>query len=130
VSFDVFVQAFERGDAASRDGEEVRRLLLARSQGEPRDGFLRLSEAYGDAEVYGLPDEGEPLQGLMFTHFTDAALDTIVVVAQMADLVVVPVGCRVCVVRDAQREHLPDELTNEPIELIQTGEDLAAVIAM
>ena len=130
VSFDVFLQAFERGDAAERHGDEVRRLLLARSESEPADGIVRLATRHGGADVHGIPDEGEPLTGLMFNHFTRDAYATIVEVAQLADLVVMPIGCRICVVRDSQREHLPENLTEDPVELVQTGEDLEAVISM
>jgi hypothetical protein len=68
VSFDIFLQAFERGDAADRDGGDVRRLLLARSAGGPDGGFARLIVGDGRADVYGIPDVGEPPAGLMLKH--------------------------------------------------------------
>jgi hypothetical protein len=41
-----------------------------------------------------------------------------------------PIGCRVCVVPDSQRSHLPEDLTDEPVELVETGEELVAVIEL
>ena len=80
--------------------------------------------------MYGIPDEDEPLTGLMFNHVSGDAFDTIVEVARAGDLVVMPVGCRVCVVRNAQRADLPEDIADGPVELVETGGDLLGVIAM
>ncbi len=56
------------------------------------------------------------------------ALDLVVEVARMADLVVLPAGCPACVVAEARARELPAELAQLGVELVRTGRDLREVI--
>jgi hypothetical protein len=125
VSFDIFVRAFADGAVADRDGLAVRRVLLeACGFRVEADGSLRVS----GAEVYGLPIAGRPFEGVMFTHVTGAAFDLIVAVAEAADMVILPVGCPACIVSESQREHLPQDIAGDGVELVQSGPALVAVV--
>ena len=115
MSFDIFLQAFEDGAPVARDGTGVRRLLL-----EAADR--------GEADVYGVPEEGATLKSLMFNHVSGGGFDLLVEVARAAHLVVMPVGCPVCLVDERQREHLPPELAASGVEVVTTGDDLRRVI--
>jgi hypothetical protein len=129
VSFDIFVQAFEGGEAARRGGGAVRDLLLAAAdRHEPAANFAHVLHGDGEADVYGVPDEGADLDGLTFNHVAGDAFDLIVDVARVADLVVMPVGCPVCVVDAAQRRHLPRELAHGDVEVVRSGAALRRVI--
>jgi hypothetical protein len=60
----------------------------------PRDAVRPpRAQALAEADVFGLPDEGSPRHGLMFNHVSGDAFDLLVQVADIADLVVMPVGC-------------------------------------
>ena len=114
MSFDIFLQAFENGAAARRNGAEVRRLLLGERQ--------------PSGEVYGVPEEGAAVEGLMFSHVPPGGFDLLVEVARVADLVVMPVGCPVCLIDEAQREHLPPELAAAGVRVVTTGDELRRVV--
>jgi len=130
VSFDIYLQAFENGAAAERDGAPIRGLLLDHADGLAADHeFARVTYSAGKADVYGVPGDGDACSALMFNHVEGAAFDLIIQVAQLSDLVVMPIGCPVCVVSERQVEHLPAELRDEGIEVVRSGRDLAAVIA-
>ena len=129
MSFDIFLQAFEGGKVATRDGQAVTRLLLeAADRHEPASGFAHVVHGDGEADVYGVPAGGAPLDGLMFNHVSGGGFDLLVDVARAADLVVMPVGCPVCVVDDRQRDHLPPEVAAEDVELVTSGRALRAVV--
>ena len=80
------------------------------------------------ADVYGVPSEGAPLDGLMFNRVSGDAFELIVAVAKTADLVIMPVGLATCLVEESQRRHLPQELRSGPVEVVPDGRALRAVI--
>jgi hypothetical protein len=117
---DIFVRAFD--DAADRDGLAVRRMLLeAGGFRVAADGSLDVA---GTA-VHGLPIAGRPFAGLKFAHVTPPVFELIVQVARAAEMVILPVGCPACVVFEHQRPDLPGDMA---VELVETGEQLAAVV--
>jgi hypothetical protein len=129
MPFEIFLQAFEKGEAVDRDGTAVRtRLLQVANRYEPEHRFVEVGDHIGSAEVYGVPDESGRLAGLTFSRVDPRAFDLLVEVARMADLVVMPPGCPVCIVREEQRQHLPPELERAGVELVAAGEGLRAVI--
>lgn len=130
VSFEIFLQAFEEGDAAERGGAAIRRFLLAHADAhEPEHQFVHVTYSDGGADVYGVPPDGAQCDGLMFSRIKGEALDLVVEVAQLADLVIMPVGCAVCVVSESQIEHLPPALRDGAVDVVRSGRELADVIA-
>jgi hypothetical protein len=130
VSFDIYLRAFADGDAVERNASEARHLLLASSdEYDAECRYVHVVYGDGEADGYGIPAEGAPLEGLMFNHVAGDAFDLIVAVARRADLVVAPVGCPICIVSETQRAHLPADLAADGVELVLSGRDLAAVIA-
>ena len=129
MSFDIHLKASKDGEAVDRDGAEVREhLLRAAKRYEPENGFVEVGDDLGPADIYGVPEEGASLKALMFNHVGGNGLDLLVEVAQMADLVVISVGCPVCIVHEGQRPHLPPELAEAAVELVTTGKALRDVI--
>jgi hypothetical protein len=130
VSFDIYLQAFEHGASAERDGAPVRELLLAHADvHDPEHAFVHVVYRDGEADVYGVPNETSPWHGLMFNHVSGDAFELLVKVADIAELVVMPAGCPVCVVAEHQIDHLPDELRAARVEIVRTGTDLLGVIS-
>jgi hypothetical protein len=130
VSFDIYLQGFRHGAAAQRDAAPVRDLLLTHADAhEPDHDFAHVVHGDGEADVYGVPNDASPWYGLMFNHVSGDAFDLIVRIAHVADLVVMPVGCPVCVVSQQQTDHLPDDLRADGVELVRTGGDLLRVIS-
>src|SRR5436853_188265 len=79
------------GEAAIRAATKARKMLLDACVGEPEGGFVLVRHGDGEADVYGVPPESQPLTSLMFNHVAgDGAFDLIVAVARAADLVVLP----------------------------------------
>lgn len=129
MSFDIYVQAFTNGNAASRPSDAVRALLLEHATAHDQaGGFVQITYNGASADVYGLPEEGSALDGLMFNHVEDAAFELIVKAAQEADAVVMPVGCAVCVTSESQLAHLPAEL-REVVQVVRSGAELRAAIS-
>jgi hypothetical protein len=120
---DIYVGAFS--DAADRDVLLVRRMLLeAGGFRVAQDGSMDVA----GATVYGLPIAGRPFAGLKFAHVTEPAFELIVAVARAADLVILPVGCPVCVVFEHQRPFVPADLAGDGVALVETGDALATVL--
>jgi hypothetical protein len=129
MSFDIHLQAFKDGEAVDRDGAEVRqRLLRVAKRYEPESGFVEVGDDLGPADIYGVPPEGAALKSLMFNHVGDNGFDLLVEVAQIARLVVMPLGCPVCIVHEEQRQDLPPELAEADVEVVTTGKALLDVI--
>jgi hypothetical protein len=120
---DIYVRAF--GDAADRDALPVRRMLL-------EAGGFRVAEDgsvdVAGTAVYGLPIAGRPFAGLKFAGVTEPAFELIVAVARAGDLVILPLGCPVCVVFEHQRPFVPADLAGDGVELVETGDALATVV--
>jgi hypothetical protein len=129
MSLEIYLQAFESGDSAERDGEPVRRLLLAHAVAQdPEHSFVRVASGSDSADVHGVPDAGEPVDGLMFSRVEGRAFELIFEVARAAGLVVMPVGCPVCVAAEAQIAHLPEDLAADGVVQIAGGDQLREII--
>ena len=85
-------------------------------------------QAFKHAEVYGVPAPDEPLTGLMFNGVSGDGWDVIVAVARAAELTIMPVGCPVCLVSEAQRAHLPPDLARSGVAVVTSGAALRAAI--
>lgn len=125
MSFDVFLQGFEAGDAAPGDGAAAMAVLNPLITERDDHGFARLQTHDGTADVYGIDT---PDDGLMFNHVGGrAAWDVIHAVAKAAGFVVMPVGCGTLLVDESLRPQLPEGIP-EPVEVIVSGADLLSAI--
>jgi hypothetical protein len=124
VSFDIFLQAFEDGDAGRGDADAVVAALnpMIAQRGK---GWVHIRTGDGSADVYGTDDPGS---GLMFNHVEGRdAWDVIYDVARLAKFVVMPVGCGTLLPDDAMRRDLPDGIP-EPVLLIRSGADIVRIV--
>jgi hypothetical protein len=131
VSFDIVLQAFTDGDAAGGDIAALRAVLepLVRH----RDGYgVQIETADGEADVYGLDDDEERVEAVavMVNHASGRALwDVLYDAARAAGLVVMPVGCPVCVTDERQIPHLPPELVDAAgVVVVRSGADILAAV--
>jgi hypothetical protein len=121
VSFDIFFQHFEEGDAAPMDMERVLDILRPMFAEPPDGGFVRLRTTDGEADVYGLHTEG-----LMVNHAGGRAIwDVFYELAAKASLAIMPVGCPTCVASEAGLRDLPEELRKEA-RVVRDGAELLA----
>jgi len=105
VSFDVFLQGFENGEAGDFGAEEAVATLSPHITDREGDS-AKVTTADGSADVYG-PSTGR--NSMMFNHIDGReAWDVIYEVALAANWVVMPVGCGTLLTDEAQRGHLPD----------------------
>jgi hypothetical protein len=126
MSLDVFLQGFRNGDSANGDGAEVRKVLDPFIV-ESGDTWANVATADGNAEAYGLDDLST---GLMFTHLNGHEIWNVVFdVARAGGFVVMPMGCPVGVLNEADIEHLPTSLVeDEGVVVVMTGADLLQLV--
>ncbi len=126
MSFDVYLQGFQNGEASEVDGAVL--LELLQPFVTKRDGAsARLNFDDGAADVHGLD---QPASGLMVNRASGRAVwDLVYRVAAAVGLFVMPVGCAVCVVDSARVGDLPESLRGDTA-VITSGADLLAVIAI
>lgn len=125
VSFDVFFQRFENGDAADGGGAEATEILREFLRPSPEQPE-RIEHPDGSAEIDGLDDNG-----MMLTHIDDATglWDLLVSAARAANWTIMPVGCPVCVFSSDMEAALPRELVDFGVVVITNGTDLLRVVA-
>ena len=124
VSFDIYFQRFENGDAGSGGGAaaaEALRAFLRPSLENPQ----RVEHPGGSAEIYGISDSG-----MMATHVAggEEIWDLLVSTARAANWTIMPVGCPVCVFTTEMEAALPEGLGVGGVEIIESGADLLRVI--
>ncbi|MFB6611093.1 hypothetical protein ACFCVO_12270 [Agromyces sp. NPDC056379] len=120
MSFDVYLQDFS--DAPADRSVSVGKLVL----GPMLDtGGARVVTADGSADVYGASEM--PLHSLMFTRIAgELAWNVIFDAAVAGDWVVLPIGGRVCIVRDDQAASIPEDLAVDGHVLVSSGRELRA----
>ncbi|MCE4025449.1 hypothetical protein LXM50_05645 [Microbacterium sp. Au-Mic1] len=125
MSFDIYFQRFENGDAASGGGAAASEVLRAFLRPSPQNPE-RIEHPGGSAEIYGLSDEG-----MMATHVDggDAIWDLLVSTARAANWTILPVGCAVCIFTTEMEAALPEGLGDDGVKIIESGADLLRVIA-
>jgi hypothetical protein len=127
MSFDVFLQAFRDGDAASVDAARVLDALTQCSTEPVTPDSERIHTTDGEAQVFGLDTAAD---GFMINHASGAAIwDTIVHVADTTGMAILPVGCPICVTRPEHLDHLPDELRSDA-RVVTSGTQLAATFRL
>ena len=124
MSFDIFLQRFERGDAADADGDLILEILRPYFAGPPQDGFVELRTSDGGADVH----LSEPRRGLMVNHAGgEAVFEVLAQLAIRASLTIIPIGCPVFVPREAAIDDLPSELRRD-VRVTRSGRELLEAI--
>lgn len=124
MGFDIFVQGFKDGDAATGDGEAALAVLdpLISLREKTR---ARISTGDGEVEVFGIDTAA---WGLMFSRPQGRqAMDLIYEVARRAGFVILPVGCGTLLTDETVRRELPSDVP-EPIVHVSSGNDIVAAI--
>jgi hypothetical protein len=123
MSFDIFLQRFEAGEAADGDGTAI--LDVLEPMMRDRSGsFARIVTGDGEAEVYGLD---HPERGLMLTHASGREVwDVIFDLARVGGMVVMPVGCPTCVVDPKLVRHIPEG--PPAAEVVTSGADILRLV--
>ena len=126
MSLDVFLQGFRNGDSANGDGAAVRKVLDPFIV-ESGDTWANVATVDGNAEAYGLDDVST---GLMFTHLSGREIwDVVFDVARAGGFVVMPMGCPVGVLNEADIEHLPTSLVEDAgVVIVTAGADLLQLV--
>jgi hypothetical protein len=123
VSFDVFLQSFRCGEAASGEPGAALRELEPYLVGAPSSGCARVRTGDGNADVYGLGGAD-----LMINQASGELIWQVIVdVARAAGYAIMPVGCPVCVVRDEMIDDLPGDLQDGALVVRSGGELLRAI---
>jgi hypothetical protein len=131
VSFDVFVQGFQHGDAAPLpDGAAAFRAVFGPhvDRTEPQHHFVHLTTPDGgEASIYV---DLESCDHLMLNHFSDGdVMDLLAEFARRTGAVIMPVGCPVLITAPDQLAHLPADLLDElPVAVITTGHDITEAL--
>lgn len=124
VSFDIFFQRFERGGAALVDMVSVRSALGPFAV-SAEESFVRVATEDGGADIYGL----NGADGFMANHVEGRQIwDLLVEVSIATDLVIMPIGCPICLTSADQTSALPEDLRNDTV-VVTSGADLLTVIA-
>ncbi|MGI5524017.1 hypothetical protein ACQEUX_24215 [Micromonospora sp. CA-259024] len=129
MSYDMFVQRFEQGDAAPMAGDAFLAAFEPRvDRREPQHSYWHISaDDGGTANIYAaLADDA--LDSLMISRFSvGAVLDLLVKFIGLADAVVLPPGCPTLLAHEGQRHHLPEELRADAV-VVQAGADVERVL--
>jgi hypothetical protein len=124
VSFDIFFQRFEGGEAADADESAVLGVLEPLIE-ERGDGWARIGTADGDADVYGIND---PASGLMVNHASSREIwNVLFELGRTAGFAVMPVGCGTFVFSEDALSALPDGAP-EPIRILRSGDELLGAV--
>ncbi|HEY1106296.1 hypothetical protein MUN74_04450 [Agromyces endophyticus] len=121
MSFEIYLQDFADTPRDRRDAVGP----LLRSFTDESGENIRTAD--GMAAVYGADDD--PLTGLMLNHVEgELVWQVIFDLAVAGDWVIMPVGCPVCVVSEAQADSVPPELHDNGVVLVDSGSRLLDVI--
>jgi hypothetical protein len=124
MSFEVYLQRFEGGRAASADEAAVRRVL------EPvmvhrAHAWADIETHDGGAEVYGINDLRT---GVSFKRLCGAGIwDLVYELALGAGFAVMPLGCPTCVCAPELVDDLPRELRGST-SVVSSGEQILDVV--
>jgi hypothetical protein len=126
MSFDIFLQGFRDGEAATVDALAVSRTLAPFVvDGDEGHSHLRLPD--GEADAYGLDD---PASGVMINHASGRLVwDLIFERAHGAGLAIMPVGSATAVTAETDLMDLPQELSEDAV-VVSSGAELLRMVEM
>ncbi|ONH57032.1 hypothetical protein CcI49_26775 [Frankia sp. CcI49] len=129
MSYDMFVQRFERREAAPLPRTAFLAVFgphIDRREHQHRYWHVSADDG-SEADIYATPAENT-LESLMITRFSAGrVLDMLVEFIGLADAVVLAPGCPTLLAHEDQRRHLPEELHDDAV-IVQTGADLQRVL--
>ncbi|MFF5177057.1 hypothetical protein ACFY2Q_03385 [Micromonospora sp. NPDC000316] len=129
MSYDMFVQRFEQGDAAPMAGDAFLAVFAPRADRRgPQHSYWHISaDDGGTADLYAtLADD--TLGSLIISRFSvGAVLDLLVKFVGLADAVVLPPGYPALLAHESQRCHLPEELRADAV-VVQAGADVERIL--
>jgi hypothetical protein len=127
VSYDVFLQRFDKGKAMSVESSAVWGLLEQAWDAPPdKHGYCRVRRGTDEGDLYA-DQPGEAIDGLMFNHAGPQIYHLMYEVATEGDMAIIPPDTGPFIVREEQREHLPSDLKEQAV-VIQSGEELLRAI--
>jgi hypothetical protein len=124
MSYDMFVQGFDGGDAAPMPSAafDVFRPHVARTQPEHHLWHVRTPDD-GEADIYADLTAGT-LDSLMISRFSEGdPLDLLAEFTIRASAVILAADGPAMLTAEAQREHLPEDLQRDAI-VVRNGDDI------
>jgi hypothetical protein len=123
VSFDLYFQRFRDGSAVAGGGDAMRlRLAPYVVREDPARSYALVEYGDGSADVY-LDDDS-----MMVNHVVgEQPWELLVDGAREAEWVIMPADGPTCILDEAQRAHLPDDVAGEVV-LVGCGLDLLRVL--
>jgi hypothetical protein len=128
MSYDMFVQGFDGGDAAPIPSSafDVFRPHIDRAEAEHDFWHVRAPDG-GEADIYGDVTSGT-FGGFMISHFSPGdVLDLLAEFTIRAGAVILPQDGPAMMTAETQRQHLPDGFGDDAI-VVRSGEDIQHVI--
>lgn len=127
VSYDVFLQRFQGGEAATVDSPEVWALLEEAWEAAPDEsGHCLVRRDDDEGDLYA-EQRGRPLESLMFNHAGPGIYELMFEVAVAGDMVIMPPDAGPFLVREEQRSNLPRDLAEGAV-VVEDGTALARAI--
>lgn len=129
MSYELFVQRFEDGDAGLMTVAAFRRVWgpFADRRDPRHDYWHVLAPDDGEADLYARLG-ADTFDSLMISHFSEGKiLDLLVDFITAADAVVLPPGCPTLMAHEGQRRHLPEELRADAV-VVQSGPGIRQVL--
>jgi hypothetical protein len=127
VSYDVFLQRFQGGEAATVDSPEVWALLEAAWDVAPDEhGYCLVRRGEDEGDLYA-EQRGRPLESLMFNHAGPGIYELMFELAVAGDMVIMPPDAGPFLVREEQRSALPRDLAEEAV-VVENGAALVRAI--
>ncbi|MEU4481955.1 hypothetical protein AB0F68_28400 [Micromonospora sp. NPDC023966] len=129
MSYDMFVQRFDQGDAAPMADDAFLVVFEPRvDHREPQHSYWHITvDDGGEADIYAALADGT-LDSLMVTRFsTGTVLDMLVKFIGLADAVVLAPDCPTLLAHEGQRHHLPEELRADAV-VVHAGSDVERVL--
>jgi hypothetical protein len=124
MSYDMFVQGFNGGDAAPMPSSafDVFRPHVDRTQPEHHFWHLRTPDD-GQADIYANVTSGT-FKSLMISRFSDGdPLDLLAEFTIRAAAVILAPGGPAMLIAETQRQHLPEELQHDAM-VVRNGDDI------
>jgi hypothetical protein len=124
MSYDMFVQDFDAGDAAPMPSSafDVFRPHVDRIKPEHHFWHVRTPDG-GEADIYADVTPGT-FDSLMISRFSDGApLDLLAEFTIRASAVILAPGGPAMLTAEAQRQHLPDDFQRDAI-VVRNGDDI------
>jgi hypothetical protein len=127
LSYDVFLQRFQHGNAAAVESLDVWRLLEEAWDSPPDElNYCRVRRDGDEGDLYAVPRD-QPIDSLMFSRAGRLIYHLMFEVAVAGDMTIIPPGAGPFLVRAAQVDHLPADLVSQAV-VVGSGPELVRAI--